>query len=292
MLISKNEIKKYLENIPPIPEYALECLEALKVGNFKKAANAAEKDLVLKKQIEKIVNSAAFSLRKDVNDTLQLFTLLGLENVRAIVYSYLVKLLEPKKWKIFKINFSEFQKYFLNYYKEFATLEFGENTYKKYSEIGAIIPASVCVCDSLLGDKKEKLEIILNSAPLEYDTLLKRLTGESLFGISSMIAEIWGLEKEKCEIIQKSECETCDNSISALTHFIFFYLVSKPVFINLNSLIEFNPKCIDFIPKTYECPKCGHNEAYYWFMQTRAADEPPTRFYKCTRCGYVWREYE
>lgn len=52
------------------------------------------------------------------------------------------------------------------------------------------------------------------------------------------------------------------------------------------------------LPKTaptvrgVECPKCGHNEAYYWIVQTRAADEPPTRIYKCTRCGSSWREYE
>ncbi|MEB3860973.1 MAG: transcription factor S [Desulfurococcales archaeon] len=39
------------------------------------------------------------------------------------------------------------------------------------------------------------------------------------------------------------------------------------------------------------CPKCGHDEIYYWMMQTRAADEPPTRFYRCKRCGYTWREY-
>ncbi|MCD6114052.1 MAG: transcription factor S, partial [Thermoprotei archaeon] len=41
-----------------------------------------------------------------------------------------------------------------------------------------------------------------------------------------------------------------------------------------------------------ECPKCGNREAYVWMMQTRAADEPPTRFYRCTKCGYTWREYE
>lgn len=40
------------------------------------------------------------------------------------------------------------------------------------------------------------------------------------------------------------------------------------------------------------CPKCGHNEVFYWTLQTRAADEPPTRFYKCAKCGHVWREYE
>ena len=41
-----------------------------------------------------------------------------------------------------------------------------------------------------------------------------------------------------------------------------------------------------------KCPKCGHDEAFYTIIQTRRADEPPTRIYKCTKCGHVWREYE
>lgn len=44
--------------------------------------------------------------------------------------------------------------------------------------------------------------------------------------------------------------------------------------------------------KGVKCPKCGHDEAYYKIIQTRRADEPPTRIYKCTKCGHVWREYE
>jgi DNA-directed RNA polymerase subunit M len=39
------------------------------------------------------------------------------------------------------------------------------------------------------------------------------------------------------------------------------------------------------------CPKCGHNEAAWWLRQTRSADEAPTTFYRCTKCGYTWREY-
>ena len=39
------------------------------------------------------------------------------------------------------------------------------------------------------------------------------------------------------------------------------------------------------------CPKCGNKEAYWWLQQTRAIDEPPTRFYKCTKCKHTWREY-
>ncbi|MEM0378096.1 MAG: transcription factor S [Thermosphaera sp.] len=46
------------------------------------------------------------------------------------------------------------------------------------------------------------------------------------------------------------------------------------------------------VTKEVTCPKCGNHEAYYWMIQTRAADEPPTRFYKCVKCGHTWREYE
>ncbi len=72
----------------------------------------------------------------------------------------------------------------------------------------------------------------------------------------------------------------------------------------MRSRVEHSPKekiivvSADRVPETavvlkgqVRCPKCGHDEVYFWMMQTRAADEPPTRFYKCKRCGYTWREY-
>ncbi|MBR9683061.1 transcription factor S [Candidatus Woesearchaeota archaeon] len=40
-----------------------------------------------------------------------------------------------------------------------------------------------------------------------------------------------------------------------------------------------------------DCQKCENKEAYYWTQQTRGADEPETRFFKCTKCSYTWREY-
>ena len=39
------------------------------------------------------------------------------------------------------------------------------------------------------------------------------------------------------------------------------------------------------------CEKCGNDEAWYEIRQTASADEPPTRFYKCTECGARWRGY-
>lgn len=46
------------------------------------------------------------------------------------------------------------------------------------------------------------------------------------------------------------------------------------------------------LPKTtIMCPKCENMEAYWWMQQTRSADEPPTLFYRCTKCSYSWRSY-
>ena len=39
------------------------------------------------------------------------------------------------------------------------------------------------------------------------------------------------------------------------------------------------------------CPKCGNKEAVWWMQQTRSTDEPPTLFFRCTKCKHSWREY-
>ena len=46
------------------------------------------------------------------------------------------------------------------------------------------------------------------------------------------------------------------------------------------------------MPKTkINCEKCGNNEAYWWMVQTRGIDESTTQFYRCTKCGFTWRNY-
>jgi len=42
------------------------------------------------------------------------------------------------------------------------------------------------------------------------------------------------------------------------------------------------------------CPKCKNSRAYWWLIQTRSGDEPPTQFFRCTndKCKHTWREYK
>lgn len=54
----------------------------------------------------------------------------------------------------------------------------------------------------------------------------------------------------------------------------------------VESEIETLPECDE------ECPKCGNKKAYYWMVQTRAGDEPETKFLKCAKCKHRWRDYD
>lgn len=40
------------------------------------------------------------------------------------------------------------------------------------------------------------------------------------------------------------------------------------------------------------CEECGNDTAYWWLRQLRSADESETRFFRCTKCGKTWREYD
>lgn len=41
-----------------------------------------------------------------------------------------------------------------------------------------------------------------------------------------------------------------------------------------------------------KCEECGNKIAYWWLRQLRSADESETRFFRCTKCGRTWREYD
>ncbi|MFA5313893.1 MAG: transcription factor S [Methanomassiliicoccales archaeon] len=84
------------------------------------------------------------------------------------------------------------------------------------------------------------------------------------------------LSCSKCE--EKLDCD--DSNKECIT----FTKTNKEM-----AVIEGN---IATLPKTkVECPKCGHNEAFWVLRQTRAADEPETKIYRCVKCQHSWREY-
>ena len=59
-----------------------------------------------------------------------------------------------------------------------------------------------------------------------------------------------------------------------------------------SSDIQVVEKQIETLPTIEaDCQKCGNKMAYYWTIQTRAADEGETKFLKCKKCDHTWRDY-
>jgi len=259
MLISKKDIISKIASIPPLPKSVKDSIAYLKLGELQKAADVVDSDIVLKKKIEKIVNSAYFGFSNRLTDTRQMFSAMGLEMAKGVVLSYMVSLLAPKEWKIFKkLDFEEFQSAFLAYAKEAIILETDEETYKKYSDAISLIPATICLIDELLGEKKDKVELLIESSGLNYGKILKRFTNLTLFELASIVAKKWELNKDNIELIKLVECENCDikdkklQKVVASLHLEFFYLVSKPQFFELNSFIDFNVEVINIATKNYK----------------------------------------
>jgi transcription factor S len=76
---------------------------------------------------------------------------------------------------------------------------------------------------------------------------------------------------------KKAEIE--DNLSTKITH--------KDTIVIIDETIEEST-----LPTTQaDCPQCKNKDAYYWIQQTRASDEPETKFLKCTKCKHTWRDY-
>ena len=41
-----------------------------------------------------------------------------------------------------------------------------------------------------------------------------------------------------------------------------------------------------------KCKECKNEKAYFWTIQTRSGDEAETKFFKCVKCEYTWRQYK
>ncbi|KAH8662301.1 RNA polymerase 3 c11 subunit [Xylariales sp. PMI_506] len=85
------------------------------------------------------------------------------------------------------------------------------------------------------------------------------------------------------------ECRTCPYQ-----HLISTALFSRREFTRKEREDVFGgPGAWDNADKTpVQCPKdgCNGNEAAFFQVQIRSADEPMTSFYKCMTCGGRWRE--
>jgi len=89
------------------------------------------------------------------------------------------------------------------------------------------------------------------------------------------------------------KCPACGITISSDSNSEAFEIKQKIRHTELEKtiIVESSDEIETMPTATAKCKKCGHNEAVYWQLQTRSADEATTTFYRCKKCKFTWRDY-
>ena len=256
-MITNEKINSFIEKIPPAPKALKVTIMLLNNGELIKAAQIAETDLALKSYLKHIVNNPIYGFKNEVSGISQIFGILGVSSAQQTVHNYMVSLLSPDKWILFKLNsniFHELQAQLSRKWKTIlAHLDIKDIDIE--SSI-ALLPASIIVTEALFGDKKTDVELLKANSDIDFNTILKRLCGLDLFDVCEKIGRKWEMPDSIIKIIQASSGQkpledSALNNLGKWMHLLLFYELSKPIFIEagLNDFISFN---VDYVEDIYD----------------------------------------
>ena len=256
-MITQEEIHDYIKSIPPSPTVLKATLRCIQEGELTKAADEAAKDPALKLFLQGIVNKPIYGFKNDIKDLRQIFGVLGLAQAEQIVYNYMISLLAPSQWELFSLSnkeFSEIQDSLSLAWKKI--LEYKSIKDKALYASISLLPASIIVCEALFKAKQDELQLLRSVKDIDYNTILKRLSGMDLFDLCEKIAEAWEMPEPIAQIVLASSGHTQPHDplileLSKWMHLLFFYQLSQPVCTTagLNDFIEFN---IEYVQDIYE----------------------------------------
>lgn len=256
ILITKQIIDSYIDKIPPSPKVLQQTLMLLNTGELVKASHVAKEDLALNAYLKDLVNKPIYGFRNEVNDISQIFGILGVAKSQQAVYNYMISLLSPSQWKLFKLNKSSFSNLqadlSANWQKILKHLSI-EN--KEIESSIALLPASIIVSEALFNEKIDDVNLLRSANPIDLNTILKRLCKMDLFDICEQIATKWEMDEKISKIIQaasgvKPSDDEEINRLGQWMHLLLFFTLSQPNYIDaeLNDFIDFQ---VDYVGDIY-----------------------------------------
>jgi len=256
-LITKEQINLYIEKIPPTPKVLRETLLLLNSGELVQASKIAQTDKALNAYLVNLVNKPIYGFRNKVHNISQIFAILGVAGSQKVVYNYMISLLSPKHWILFKLNINSFH----NLQAELSTnwdkiLKHLNINDKDIQSAISLLPASIIVSEALFKDNIEDVALLRSVNHIDLNTILKRLCDMDLFDICEQISVKWEMPIQIAEIVQGASGvkEIQDDKIRLLSkwmHLLLFFTLSKPIYIEagLNDFIDFN---VDYVSDIYE----------------------------------------
>ena len=256
-MITKEIIDNYIEKIPPAPDALRQTIFFLNNGELTKAANSAQSDPSLSSYLKSIVNKPIYGFKNEVSEISQIFGILGATGSQTTVYNYMISLLSPDKWLLFKLNANSFgslqDTLSFKWKKILQHLEIDD---KDVENSIALLPASIIVAEALFCEKIEDVTLIRTAKDIDYNTILVRLTGSDLFEICEQISNKWEMPKKIAHIVQaasgvKPSADEQINTLGKWMHLLIFFELSQPVYVEagLNDFVEFQ---IDYVQDIYD----------------------------------------
>lgn len=256
-MVTQEQISHYIQNIPPVPDIVKQTLGFVQSGDLIKAAKCAEQDPALKLYLKTLINRPIYGFRNEVSDVSQIFGILGTSTAQQILYHYLLTLLVPKEWKLFALNHHAFYDLQASLSRKWEKILRHLNLLSRDTESAiTLLPASIIVCDALFGDHKNEVEQLRSVKALDYNTILYRLSKQTLFDICTVIAHKWEMSPSISRIVHAASgldqnLEPKERVLAQWIHLLLFYELSQSPYVcaGLNEFIDFQ---IEFVQDIYE----------------------------------------
>ena len=256
-MIKKEKIKQFIKQIPPASKALKTTIMFLNNGELTKAAAIAQSEPALKAYLIDVVNKPIYGFRNKVSEVSQIFGILGVSSSQQTLYNYMMTLLSPSKWVVFKLNKSKFYELQTRLSVKWKKiLKFLDIDDKDIESAITLLPASIIVAEALFNDKKDDVEMLRSIHDLDFNTISLRLTGFDLFDISKEIAQKWEMSQTIIDITQASSGIKPSqnkeiNLLGKWMHLLLFYELSQSIFVEagINDFLEFN---VEYVSEIYD----------------------------------------
>ncbi len=249
-MVTSQQIGEYLKRVPPLPKALRGALDSLAKGELASAAKAASADPSLIHYLKQVVNSAAYGFKQELKEPIQIFSALGIERAKQLLYAYMVHSVAPQKWGYFSLEKGGFTQFQVSFMQKWEKIVSAEKIDEKYMSAAAIMSAGLIVADAIFADHASDVALIRESGDLDLDTILERVSRFRFEQLVAAIAKKWEVSEDVTRLVSlafgKADCEDSDDLCrpARFLHLLLFYELSRPVMLDAgaNSFISFNPE--------------------------------------------------
>jgi len=261
-MFKKEKIDRYIDQVPALPKTLKECYSALLEEDLGKAAQAAANDPAFTHFLKSLTKKSIYGFAREISDVRQIFAVLGLATARSVVENYLFSMLAPDRFQVFDLTVSQFQELqdemLVAWLKILAAKGHGRNS--PYATLAPLMTASVVVCESLFADMAEDAALIRGQNDLDFDTLLKRMTGIGLIDVAIMVAQRWEVDSKCTDILSilahapSQTVDPADEAIARYLHLTLFFVLSQKRYMEagLNDFIDLDDQFVAPIVEDFQ----------------------------------------